>query len=91
MDKKDVYIGYVGDKKAYESGVVKYPLSFKIDQIDELKKYQTANGNINIDLVIKKDGGAFMSVFNPRAASGDKYTASRAGNSAAATSEDVPF
>lgn len=90
MEKKDVYIGYVGEKKAYESGVVKYPLSFKIDQIDELKKYQTASGNINIDLVIKADGGAFMSVFNPRAATGEKYTASRSGQ-ASVTTEDVPF
>tara|TARA_R110001583_G_scaffold23353_4_gene86395 strand:+ start:12124 stop:12390 length:267 start_codon:yes stop_codon:yes gene_type:complete len=66
-EKKEVYIGYVGEMRKYDSGVVKFPLSFKLDQLDELKKYATQGGNVNIDLVVKTDGAGFLSVFNPRA------------------------
>ena len=91
MDKKDVYIGYVGELKSYDSGVQKYPLSFKIEQLDELKKYATSSGNVNIDMVIKKDGGAFMSVFNPRAADNSKYSKSNANRKLEASNSDLPF
>ena len=39
QEKKDIYIGFVGDKKEYDSGVVKYDISFKEAQLEELKKY----------------------------------------------------
>ena len=65
QQRKDVYIGYVGDRKEYDSGVVKYSISFKEAQLDEMKKYLTGAGNVNVDFVIKTDGTAFTSVFNP--------------------------
>lgn len=91
MDKKDVYIGYVGELKSYESGVKKYPLSFKVEQLDELKKYVTGSGNVNIDFVIKNDGSGFLSVFNPRSADNSKYSKSKANQHAGAATSDLPF
>jgi|TARA_R110000822_G_scaffold86996_6_gene202542 hypothetical protein len=90
MDKKDVYIGYVGEKKTYDSGVVKYPISFKIEQLEEMKKYATAAGNVNVDFVIKIDGAAFTSVFNPRAAGGN-YSNSNASKAVETKESDMPF
>jgi hypothetical protein len=87
--KKDVYIGYVGERKEYDSGVVKYSISYKEAQLDELKKYLTSAGNVNVDLIIKPDGSAFTSVFNPRAAGTN--TNSRANQTVAQGSSDLPF
>ena len=63
-------MGYVGERKEFDSGVVKYNISFKEDQLDEMKKYLTSAGNVNVDFIIKSDGTAFTSVFNPRANGG---------------------
>ena len=87
--KKDVYMGYVGEYTKYDSGVVKYPVSLKEEQLDEMKKYLTNSGNVNIDFVIKTDGSAFMSVFNPRAV-GDN-TQSDAADRVAQADADLPF
>jgi len=62
MEKKDIYIGYVGELKTYESGVRKYSISFKSEQLDELKKYLTARGSVNLDFVIKTDDSAFVCI-----------------------------
>lgn len=93
MEKKDVYIGFVSEPKTYDSGVVKYSVSFKAEQLEELKKYLTASGNVNIDFVIKTDGGAFMSVFNPRAQQNAGYSTSSASKVKANASAggDLPF
>jgi type 1 fimbria pilin len=85
MEKKDIYIGFVGELKSYDSGVRKYSISFKSEQLDELKKYLTARGSVNLDFVIKKDESAFISVFNPHAPVVDKSTYSTA------SLNDLPF
>ena len=90
QQKKDVYIGYVGDRKEFDSGVVKYSISFKEAQLDEMKKYLTGAGNVNVDLIIKTDGTAFTSVFNPRA-NGTKYSNSQANQTVAQGNSDLPF
>jgi hypothetical protein len=90
QQKKDVYIGYVGDRKEFDSGVVKYSISFKEAQLDEMKKYLTGAGNVNVDFIIKTDGTAFTSVFNPRA-NGTKYSNSQANQTVAQGSSDLPF
>jgi hypothetical protein len=87
MEKKDIYIGYVGELKSYDSGVRKYSISFKSEQLDELKQYLTARGSVNLDFVIKKDDSAFISVFNPHAA-GAKPSAAK---SPAGADDDLPF
>jgi len=87
MEKKDIYIGFVGELKSYDSGVRKYSISFKSEQLDELKQYLTARGSVNLDFVIKKDESAFISVFNPHAPVANKsaYASPKAGN------DDLPF
>ena len=85
-EQKNVYIGYVSDMKTYDSGVNKWGISLKADQLDELKKYLTKSGNVNIDFVVKSDGGAFLSVFNPRAT--DTYNNSQ---NNVKTEEALPF
>ena len=49
QQKKDVYIGYVGDKKTYDSGVSKYPISFRVEQLEEMKKFASEAGNVNME------------------------------------------
>lgn len=88
--KKDLYIGYVGERKEFDSGVVKYSISFKEAQLDEMKKYLTGAGNVNVDFIIKTDGTAFTSVFNPRA-NGTKYSNSQANQTVAQGNSDLPF
>lgn len=90
QQKKDVYIGYVSERKEYDSGVVKYGISYKESQLDEMKKYLTSAGNVNVDFVIKTDGSAFVSVFNPRA-NGTKYANSQANQTVAQGNSDLPF
>jgi hypothetical protein len=90
QQKKDVYIGYVGERKEFDSGVVKYSISFKEAQLDEMKKYLTGAGNVNVDFIIKTDGTAFTSVFNPRA-NGTKYSNSQANQTVAQGNSDLPF
>tara|TARA_R110000772_G_scaffold12395_1_gene37870 strand:+ start:469 stop:735 length:267 start_codon:yes stop_codon:yes gene_type:complete len=86
-EEKNVYIGYVSEMKTYEpSGVKKWGISFKADQLDELKKYLTKSGNVNMDLVVKSDGAAFISVFNPRATNTYNSSASNV-----KTEEALPF
>jgi hypothetical protein len=87
--KKDNYIGYVGDRKEFDSGVVKYSISFKEAQLDEMKKYLTSAGNVNIDFVMKTDGTAFTSVYNPRA--NGTNAPSRANQTVAQGKDDLPF
>jgi hypothetical protein len=87
MEKKDIYIGYVGELKSYDSGVRKYSISFKSEQLDELKQYLTARGSVNLDFVIKTDDSAFISVFNPKAAS----TKPGASKAPAGADDDLPF
>jgi len=91
MEKKDIYIGYVGELKTYDSGVRKYSISFRSEQLDELKKYLTSRNSVNIDFIIKTDDSAFMSVFNPNAAKpagqGDKPAPKRV----TAKDDDLPF
>lgn len=88
MEKKDIYIGFVGELKSYDSGVRKYSISFKSEQLDELKQYLTARGSVNLDFVIKKDESAFISVFNPHAPVANKPA--YASNKVVA-SDDLPF
>ena len=90
QQKKDVYIGYVGERKEFDSGDVKYSISFKEAQLDEMKKYLTGAGNVNVDFIIKTDGTAFTSVFNPRA-NGTKYSNSQANQTVAQGNSDWPF
>lgn len=93
MEKKDIYIGYVGELKSYDSGVRKYSISFRSEQLDELKQYLTQRGSVNLDFVIKADDSAFISVFNPNAA-GAKSGASKPAASKAkvsANDDDLPF
>ena len=49
MEKKDIYIGYVGDVKVFESGVRKYNISFKASQLEELKGYLTEKNQVQLD------------------------------------------
>ena len=46
QQSKGVYMGYVGERKEFDSGVIKYNISFKEDQLDEMKKYLTSAGNV---------------------------------------------
>jgi hypothetical protein len=55
-----------------------------------MKKYATAAGNVNVDFVIKIDGAAFTSVFNPRAAGGN-YSNSNASKAVETKESDMPF
>ena len=96
QEKKDIYIGFVGDKKEYDSGVVKYDVSFKEAQLEELKKYVTQSGNVNMDFVIKSDGNAFLSTFNPRAPKNQMYAKNEQNTTVAAADTakagaDLPF
>jgi hypothetical protein len=92
MEKKDIYIGYVGELKSYDSGVRKYSISFRSEQLDELKQYLTQRGSVNLDFVIKADDSAFISVFNPNAA-GSKPASKPAQSKAkvSANDDDLPF
>tara|TARA_B100001057_G_C22485307_1_gene808037 strand:- start:39 stop:317 length:279 start_codon:yes stop_codon:yes gene_type:complete len=81
-----VYIGYVGDRKTYDSGIVKYPITYKPEQLDELKKYITGAQRINVDFVIKQDGTAFLSVFDPNDPENQKYMKKKE-----EVKEDLPF
>lgn len=85
MEKKDIYIGYVGDVKVFESGVRKYNISFKASQLEELKGYLTEKNQVQLDFIIKADDGAFISVFNPHAAPPKKAPV------VAAAADDLPF
>tara|TARA_R110000751_G_scaffold57515_1_gene121919 strand:+ start:568 stop:855 length:288 start_codon:yes stop_codon:yes gene_type:complete len=92
QSKKDVYIGYVGEKKVYDSGVSKFPISFRKEQLDEMKKFASDAGNVNMDLVMKTDGTAFISVFNPRHPDNAKYAKNAASQVVAKSEgEDLPF
>lgn len=91
MEKKDIYIGYVGELKTYDSGVRKYSISFRSEQLDELKQYLTQRGSVNIDFVIKTDDSAFMSVFNPNAAKPTGQGGKPAAKKVTANDDDLPF
>lgn len=91
MEKKDIYIGYVGELKTYDSGVRKYSISFRSEQLDELKQYLTQRGSVNIDFVIKTDDSAFMSVFNPNAAKPAGQGGKPAAKKVTANDDDLPF
>ena len=54
-----------------------------------MKKYLTGAGNVNVDFVIKTDGTAFTSVFNPRA--NGTNTQSQANKTVSEASSDLPF
>tara|TARA_R110000803_G_scaffold63964_5_gene124725 strand:+ start:3753 stop:4007 length:255 start_codon:yes stop_codon:yes gene_type:complete len=63
-DKKNIYMGYAEGPKIQQN------ISFKIDQLDELKKYATKAGNVNLTIVThynrdEKASKAFISVYNP--------------------------
>jgi len=63
-DKKNVYMGFA------ETPRIQQNISFKIDQLDELKKYATQAGNINLTVVTtynnkEKVAKSFISVYNP--------------------------
>jgi hypothetical protein len=45
-----------------------YRVSFKIEQLEELKKYANAKGYVNLDIRDAKSGKPMCTVFNPRAA-----------------------
>ena len=85
MEKKDIYIGYVGEVKVFESGVRKYPISLKASQLEELKGYLTEKNQVQLDFIIKTDDGAFISVFNPHTAPPKKASVG------AAAADDLPF
>lgn len=85
MEKKDIYIGFVGDVKLYESGTRKYAISFKASQLEELKGYLTEKNQVQLDFVIKPDDGAFISVYNPHTAPPKKAPVG------AAAADDLPF
>jgi hypothetical protein len=87
MEKKDIYIGYVGEMKSYDSGVRKYSISFREEQLDELKQYLTQRGSVNLDFVIKKDDSAFISVFNPN----DAKPSAGAAKARVGVDDDLPF
>jgi hypothetical protein len=91
MEKKDIYIGYVGELKTYDSGVRKYSISFRSEQLDELKQYLTQRGSVNIDFVIKTDDSAFMSVFNPNTAKPAGQGGKPAAKKVTANDDDLPF
>jgi hypothetical protein len=91
MEKKDIYIGYVGELKTYDSGVRKYSISFRSEQLDELKQYLTQRGSVNLDFVIKTDDSAFMSVFNPNAAKPAGQGGKPAAKKVTANDDDLPF
>tara|TARA_R110002126_G_scaffold19043_3_gene71966 strand:- start:13928 stop:14209 length:282 start_codon:yes stop_codon:yes gene_type:complete len=82
-----VYMGYVGDRKTYDSGVAKYSITFKPEQVQELLKYKTAADRINCDFVIKTDGTAFLSVFDPNDPENQKFMKAKT----AEVKEDLPF
>lgn len=85
-EERNIYIGFVSEMKQFDSGVKKWGISFKETQLEELKKYLTKSRNVNMDLVVKSDGGAFISVVNPRVTT--KYNSSQ-GN--VETEEALPF
>lgn len=84
-----LYFGYVGDRKTYDSGIVKYPVTIKLEQLDELKKYVTQAQRINLDFVIKQDGSAFISIFDPNDPDNKKYQKQE--QKTVFTQDDVPF
>lgn len=62
----NVYIGFA------ETPRIQQNVSFKLDQLDELKKYATNAGNINLTIVTsynreKKEANSFISVYDPHA------------------------
>lgn len=91
MEKKDIYIGYVGELKSYDSGVRKYSISFRSEQLDELKQYLTQRGSVNLDFVIKSDESAFISVFNPNAPKAAGQGGKPAAKKVTANDDDLPF
>jgi hypothetical protein len=63
-EKKNVYMGYAEGPKIQQN------ISFKVDQLDELKKYATQAGNVNLTVVThysrdEKGTKSFISVYNP--------------------------
>tara|TARA_R110001592_G_scaffold259714_1_gene523734 strand:- start:3318 stop:3584 length:267 start_codon:yes stop_codon:yes gene_type:complete len=84
------YIGYVSDRKVYESGVVKYSITWKPEQVQELLKYKTAADRVNCDFVIKTDGTAFLSVFDPNDPENQKYMKAKT-EEVKEVKEDLPF
>ncbi len=82
-DKKNIYIGFA------ETPRIQQNVSFKLEQLDELKKYATNAGNINLTVVTiynREDRSAksFISVYNPH----EQQTQSFAPKS---TGGDLPF
>jgi hypothetical protein len=82
-DKKNVYMGYAEGPKVQQN------ISFKVDQLDELKKYATQAGNVNLTVVThynrdEKKTSSFISVYNP-------HEGKTQGFQSKTTADDLPF
>lgn len=74
MERKSY--GYVDQPQYPEGGKVKMRvnLSFKVDQLEELKKLVTPAGNVRMTVVIQHEGNPFLDVYDP---SKPKYDGSK--------------
>lgn len=82
-DKKNIYMGFAEGPKIQQN------ISFKVDQLDELKKYATQAGNINLTVVThfnrdEKVSKSFISVYNPHEGKTQGFTPKSAAG-------DLPF
>jgi|SaaInl25SG_5_DNA_1037380.scaffolds.fasta_scaffold13315_2 hypothetical protein len=72
-DKKNIYMGFAEGPKIQQN------ISFKVDQLDELKKYATQAGNVNLTVVThfnrdEKVTKSFISVYNPHEGKTEGFT-----------------
>ena len=87
----NVYIGFA------ETPRIQQNVSFKLEQLDELKKYATNSGNINLTVVTtykryKKEANSFVSVDNPHANAQQPVQQTQSQSFQPTTSEgDLPF
>jgi hypothetical protein len=82
-DKKNIYMGFAEGPKIQQN------ISFKVDQLDELKKYATQAGNVNLTVVThfnrdEKASKSFISVYNPHEGKTQGFTPKSA-------AVDLPF
>ena len=67
MEQKTYSSDIIGFAEAGKFGG--YRISFKVEQLEELKKYANQKGYVNLDVKDTKSGKPLCTVFNPRAQS----------------------
>jgi hypothetical protein len=94
MENNTPRYGFVEEPYIPEGGKVarKYKISFKVEQLEALKQFATAKGNVYVEVVDLREGKPFLSVWDPASApqkgSGKTYAPRQAQPQAA---NDLPF